>query len=320
MKKIIRRSVLPLLLIGICFIAVSCEDFPPTVVPPTTSGTTESPRPPVTVQSSFLENGLEYVIDSDISCHIIGIGTYSDTVLRIPNEDSEGRVIAYIDIGAFSGNTNITEVDMGSSVTEIRQSAFRGCSSVKKITMSEKLRTVGSFAFYGCTGLESISFPKELKKLGENALTDCTSLLNISVEDGNKAYKAQDGILYSADMSTLICYPIGRSTTSFIVPEGVKTIGNSSFKGCVYIKIVTLSSTVENIADHAFRECTALETLTLSAVTNRLGVGCCYNCKALKTVNYPGTKETWDDDEKMNLTNTWDSGAGKYTVKYDYKG
>ncbi len=289
-------------------------------IPPTPTPTTEEPPKTFTPQSSFLENGLEYVIDSDISCHITGIGTYTDTVLRIPDEDSEGRVIAYIEISAFSGNTSITEVILGNNITEIKQSAFRGCTALTKITMSEKLRTVGSFAFYGCTALDSVSFPASLTKLGENALTNCTKLLNINVAEENKQYRSQNGVLYNGDMTTLICYPIGRTDAEFKIPEGVKTVGNSSFKGCVYIKTVTLSSTVENIADHAFRECSALETLTLSAATTRLGVGCCYNCKALKTVNYPGTKETWDDDEKMNLTNTWDSGAGKYTVKYDYKG
>lgn len=320
MKKIIKKLALPLTLLLTGILLVSCEIEPVTLVPPITTETPPTSRPTANPQSSFLENGLEYVIDSDISCHIIGIGTYSDTVLRIPDEDSEGRVISYIDLSAFSGNTTITEVELGNSVTEIKQSAFRGCTSLKKITMSPKLRTVGSFAFYGCTELETITLPAELSKLGENALSGCTKLQNIGVEEGNKSYKSNGGVLYNADMTTLLYYPIGRTDTSFIVPNGVTTIGNSSFSGCVYIKTVTLSSTVENVADHAFRECTALETLTLGTATKRLGVGSCYNCKALKTVNYPGSKETWDDEEKMILTNTWDSGAGKYTVKYDYKG
>ena len=80
-----------------------------------------------------------------------------------------------------------------------------------------------------------------------------------------------------------------------------------------------MASTVENIADHAFRRCKNLSVVTLSEALTRIGVGSFYECTSLKTVNYPGTKEKWEDEEQMELGNTWDRGAGDYTINYDYK-
>ncbi len=319
-NKTSRILILTLSLLLLAAVISSCNNTPQTTEPPKTAPDTIITPPSKTPEVSYLENGLEYVIDSDISCHITGIGTFDGTVLEIPREDAEGRLISYIDLSAFKENTSITEIIIAEGVSEVRGSAFRDCSSVKKITLPESIDTIGSFALYGLSSLEEITFPASLTKLGEGNLINCTSLKNIRVAQGNKKYKSDGGILYNADMTTLISYPVARTDTDFKVPEGVKVIGNASFLGCKYIKTVTLSSTVENIADHAFRDCTALETLTLGEAFIRIGVGSCYNCTSLKTVNFPGTKETWDDDEKMVIANTWDKGAGKYTINYEYKG
>ncbi len=318
-KVLLKLAGISLCLLMVCTSLVSCKDpIPPTQTPDNTN-IPDDPRPKPTA-TEFLENGLEYVIDSDISCHIIGIGKFKGSTLEIPAEDGHGRNIAYIDIGAFKKNTEITEVIIPESVREIRQSAFRDCTGIKKITLPDTLQTIGSFAFYGCSSLEKIDLPQSLDKMNEGNFIKCNKLTEINISTENKKFKSEGGVLYNKDMTTLILYPIGKTAESFRVPEGVKTVGNSSFAYCKYIKTVTLASTVENVADHAFRECSALETLNLSEALTRLGVGACYNCKALKTVNYPGTKETWEDEEKMNLTETWSRGAGKYTVNYEWKG
>ena len=62
-----------------------------------------------------------------------------------------------------------------------------------------------------------------------------------------------------------------------------------------------------------------LETVTLSESLKRIGTGAFYGCSSLKTVNYPGSKETWDDKEKINISATWAKKTGKYTIVYDYK-
>lgn len=318
-NKITKRLSSFLLIIGALVFTAACDTAPQTTPAPTEDPITS--RPPETPpEVSYLECGLEYVIDSDISCHITGIGSFKGEVLEIPSEDKDGRLVSYIDIGAFKENTTIKEVIIPSSVKEIRQSAFRDCSSITKFTLPEGLTTLGSFVLYGLSSLEQITLPASLNKIGEGNLVDCPSLKAITVPEASKSFKSENGILYSKDMKTLILYPIAKTEQSFNAPEGVVTIGKSSFKGCKSIKTVVCSSTVENVGDFAFRDCPALETLTLGKNIKRLGVGTCYDCKSLSTVNYPNSKEDWDDDEKMILANTWDRGAGKYTVNYEYQG
>ena len=225
-------------------------------------------------------------------------------------------------IGTLSFNDCISlkELDFEDGIEKIGADAFRDCSSITKITLPDGLHSVGSFALYGLSNLESITLPSSLSKLGEGNLVDCSKLKSISISSSNERFKSVDGILYSADMKTLIIYPTAKTEATFNVPEGVVTLGNSSFKGCKSIKTVICSSTVENVGDFAFRDCSALETLTLGSAIKRLGVGSCYDCKSLSTVNYPNDKETWEDKEKMILANTWNRGAGKYKINYEYKG
>ncbi len=317
MKKILLVGALAALFCLLC----SCkEPLETETYAPVTDTPIVIPPTDVNKEKAYLNNGVEYIIDSELSCHISGVGAFNGTELIIPETDPFGRVISYIDDYVFKDCKNIKKVSLPSKMKEIHGGAFQGCTGIEELILPEGLVKIETFAFYGCTSLKTVTIPKEVSYIGQNAFAKCSSVDEYKVDEENDYFKSIDGVIYDKDVETLLIYPIGNRRTSYKVQEGVTKIYNSSFEECKYLETVTMASTVENVADHAFRRCSNLSTVTLSKSLKRLGVGSFYECTALKTVNYPGTEENWKNEDEMDLSNTWDRGTGKYTINYEYKG
>ena len=61
--------------------------------------------------------------------------------------------------GAFSENTNITQVTIPNSVARIGYRAFDRCTSLTSVTIPNSVTTIGEVAFWQCTSLTSVTIP-----------------------------------------------------------------------------------------------------------------------------------------------------------------
>ena len=85
--------------------------------------------------SVIWKNSLEFALNTDGNSYsVIGIGSYNDTNLIIP------------------------ETYNGLPVTCIGESAFYGCGNLTSLTIGKNIETIGNNAFYDCTGLTAIYF------------------------------------------------------------------------------------------------------------------------------------------------------------------
>ena len=91
-------------------------------------------------------------------------------------------------------------------------------------------------AFYGCPTVTAIYIPETVAFIGNLAFADCKSLAFISVSPQNLAYRAMDGVLYSADLSVLILYPPKRAGTSYLILKETTAIREMAFYDCTYLK------------------------------------------------------------------------------------
>ena len=107
--------------------------------------------------------------------------------------------------------------------------------------------------------------------IGGEAFKGCTGLTNITVDTNNKSFTSIDGNLYSKNKAKLIQYAIGKTDTSFTIPEGVIYINDNAFNGCISLTSVTIPDSVTFIDYGAFQ-----------------------GCNKLKTVYYKGNAEQWD--------------------------
>ena len=77
-----------------------------------------------------------YTINSDNrTCTISSLGTYTGNLVIIPASISGYKVTAIGD-NAFASSTNITEIQLPNTVTQIGTQAFYGCSALTRITFN----------------------------------------------------------------------------------------------------------------------------------------------------------------------------------------
>lgn len=119
---------------------------------------------------------------------------YKDQIRRVVIEDGVWNTGEY----SFSDCTNLTEVELASSVTTIGDGAFSGCTGLTSIRFPDTLDHIGSGAFSGCTGLTELAFPNSLEDIGSWAFARCTGLTEVvfpaHTSVGTQAFTACEGL------------------------------------------------------------------------------------------------------------------------------
>ena len=197
---------------------------------------------------------------------------------------------------AFYDCTSLTSVTFGenSQLTTIGDYAFYNCTSLTSVTIPDSVTTIGDYAFSGCTSLTSITIPDSVTTIGDYAFSGCTSLTSITVDENNSNYKSIDGNLYSKDGKTLIQYAIGKTATSFVIPDSVTTIGGRAFYNCTSLTSIVIPDSVTSIGDYAFSGCTSLTSVTFGANSQLTTIGdyAFRGCTSLTSIVIPDSVTT----------------------------
>ena len=173
--------------------------------------------------------GLDYKFSTDGEyLTVVGIGSCTDTDIVIPSMYN-GFPVREIAASAFEVCTSLTSITIPDSIITIGDYAFYGCRGLTDVTIANGVAVIGSSAFEGCTSLTSITIPDSVTAIGERAFFFCRALMSITVDKNNAAYKDIDGNLYTKDGTTLIQYAVGKTDTSFVIPDGVTTISDRAF-------------------------------------------------------------------------------------------
>ncbi|MBQ7521756.1 MAG: leucine-rich repeat protein, partial [Clostridia bacterium] len=230
----------------------------------------------------------EYTVaDNEI---IITKYTGTDTEVKIPSEIDGLPVTAIGDNVFQSWKSTLTSVTIPESVTSIGNYAFQGCMNLTSVTIPDSVVSIGDYAFH-VSGLTSVTIPENVTSIGEEAFGECFSLTNINVDSNNTEYSSVDGVLFDKNQITILCYPLGKTETSYTIPNGVTSIGNFTFICCNTLTNVIIPESVIDIGMCAF-----------------------YNCNNLADVYYTGSEEQWQNIIINGTGNQWLNGA---TIYYD---
>lgn len=186
---------------------------------------------------------------------------------------------------AFKECTSLTKVIIPETVETIEAMAFHRCESLNCLKLPESLDSIGYAAFVMCNGLRSVTIPERVSYLDGSVFTSI-NLEEIIVHPRNQSFVAVDGILFSKDLTRLVCYPAAKSDTSYTIPYGVKSIASGAFANNRNLTDVVIPETVKSIGEEAFAFSRSLRTIELH---DSLSSNYAFNfswCDSLKTVRF----------------------------------
>lgn len=207
-------------------------------------------------------------------------------------------------------------------VENIEQGAFQENPSLTGVTLPAGLLHLKTRAFSGARKLQTVAIPASVQEVGGQALARCPALTAITVDSGNLNYTAQDGVLYTKDMKTLVQYPNGKTGAAFTVPAGVETIGPSAFYSST-LTGVTFPAGLLAIKSQAFQSA-GLTAASFPASVESFTSGCFYGCADLEEVTFQ-RQGKWPMDNpfsscpKLFTVNGYPgSTAEDYAARYNY--
>ncbi len=202
------------------------------------------------VGASAADDPLSYQINSDgVTCLVFGCDENAEGVITIP-ESYDGRPVTSIQYIGLSRCPKITGVVIPKTVTYIL-----------------------------------------MHKSGDSHLTsfiESNAIEFFSVDEENPAYCSVDGVLYTKDMKTLVCYPPAKAGDTYIVPDGVERIENYAFRYSK-LKKITLPDSVKTLGEGAFCFNAYLEEINLPDGLTEIPGACFMYTASLENVNIPDT-------------------------------
>lgn len=197
---------------------------------------------------------------------------------------------------AFNNCIYLETVSLPETVSVIGDSAFYHCIALKTMVLPANLTKIGKYAFAGCGALTEIRIPASVEKIGKLAFHYCDALTAIHVDEKNKRYASDsEGVLFTADKSTLIRYPAGNGREKYSIPEEVVRVEESAFDGC-RAKEVHIPSSLKQIAARAFCFSDNLEQIQLPASITDIGNHAFRYCRALKRAQVSGMEVMFGND------------------------
>ncbi len=185
---------------------------------------------------------------------------------------------------AFAYNEKIKSVKLPEALLRICGYAFKGCSSISEIELPATVVSIGQDAFDG-TSIKTLSIPKATVVLGKNPFNGCEKLTEINVEEGNLAYKSEDGILYSLS-GTLVRFPCAKEAGDFTIPQDIAEIEPYAFENVKSLTSVTLASGTKIIDKYAFKNCSSLKKLESAESLVKIGRQAFYGCPVENLPDY----------------------------------
>ena len=264
--------------------------------PAAKTGTTYTIPNSVTSIDDGAFDGCNCLTSVTIPNSVTSIGEYaffgcsSLAEVTIPNS------VTYIGSSAFSGCSSLASITIPNSVTKIGDYAFFECSGLTSVTIPNSVTTIDNYAFKSCSKLTSVTIPNSVTKIGADAFEACSKLTEINVENDNTAYSSVDGVLFNKDTTTLICYPDGKTETTYTIPNSVTEIVADAFEGCSKLTTVTIPNSVTKIFNYAFFNCHNLTSVTIPNSVTLIGYKVFYGCDNV-TLNceHKAKPNGWDD-------------------------
>ena len=185
----------------------------------------------------------------------------------------------------FLNGEEIKDLVIPYGITSIGDYSFIGCTGLTSVEIPNSVTSIGNSAFSNCSGLTSVTIPKSVTSIGSSAFSDCSSLQSVNISDIAAwcNISCYDNPLYYAHHLFLN----GEEVKDLVIPDGVTSIGDYSFKGCTGLTSVEISTSVTSIGSSAFSGCSGLTSVTIPNSVTAIGTYAFSGCSSLTSVTIP---------------------------------
>ncbi len=183
----------------------------------------------------------------------------------------------------------IPETYQGKAVTKILAKAFEG-TEIEEITIPKSITEMGSDAFFSCQKLKKVTFTGTIDQWAEIKFVN---------EHANPISASKKLIINGSEVTTAnftTATKIGdyafcnyTPLTSVDLGDNVVTVGVSAFDGCSKIANLTLGDKVERFEYRAFGTCSSLTSVVFTDSVTTLCAESFRDCGSLQSIYIPAS-------------------------------
>ena len=172
--------------------------------------------------------------------------------------------------------------------------------------------------------IEKLNIPSTMKDIGGDyvSIVGLPKLLEISVAAGNKLFRSVNGVLYTSDTLTLMCYPNnkpGKELRKEDFPAGLRRIAHNSFWGNRNLETIELPDGLEYLGGKVFLGAHSLKNVIIPASVKYIGYYTFADCMKLERVtilnpNVQPADYNVDDPKTYNIF--WDANKNATLCGY----
>ena len=258
-------------------------------------------------ESSFNKGDFTYVLKEDGTAMITAWNNRTDTKVTIPSE-LDGHPVSVSN--AFQYHSNLTDITIPDSITNIGKRPFLSCENLaaihvsqdhptfavidgilfekptkqliccppkregKTYTIPKGIQSIADYAFYRCSNLTEIMIPDTVTVIGSDAFCRCSGLSEITIPE--TITSIGEGVFSGCS-----------SLTRISIPGSITSIGNGMFYGCNSLTEIILPGTVAVIGEDAFRDCSSLTHIMLPDALGSIEAGTFSGCSSLTDIAFP---------------------------------
>ena len=255
-----------------------------------------------------------------------------DIPSSVYNGTDEYKVVS-IREQAFRGCSNLTNIILPDSMTNLGDATFYECINLKSITLPDNITSIGEHVFHDCNNLESITIPNSVTNIGNGAFDYCSSLKNITIPDrvtsiGWQAFmfcKSLESVTILGSVTSIGEYAFSNcsSLTSINIPDSITCIDKGTFSFCSSLTNIIIPDSVTNIGESAFGNCNNLTNINIPDNVTNIGESAFYSCSSFTNITIPDSVTSIGNSafgNCINLTNITipDSvtNIGEYAFSY----
>jgi len=179
---------------------------------------------------------------------------------------------------------SLVYVEALASELNILDGGFEDCEALKEVNFNAETLNLGSEVFEWCISLETDM--ENIKSIGEYTFLRCNNVKVIELEEGIIEIPS-NAFAYSG-------------IQQIVLPNSVKTIGDSAMQGCYNLESVTLPASLETIGNSVFNLCANIRKIEIPASTTSIGKNCFDGCSLLLEILVDENNKVFNSKDNCN--------------------